>query len=46
VCAGELVASVPREPIWRVLNLLRGTYWRHTGNTTRAPAALGAALLP
>ena len=33
VCAGELVASVPREPIWRVLNLLRGAYWRHAGNT-------------
>jgi SAM-dependent methyltransferase len=33
VCAGTLVASVPREPIWRLLNLLRGAYWRHLGNT-------------
>jgi ubiquinone/menaquinone biosynthesis C-methylase UbiE len=33
VCAGQLVASVPREPIWRVLNLARGAYWRQAGNT-------------
>jgi hypothetical protein len=33
VCAGWLVASVPREPIWRFLNLLRGAYWRRLGNT-------------
>jgi SAM-dependent methyltransferase len=33
VCRGELVASVPREPIWRVLNLVRGAYWRRLGNT-------------
>ena len=33
VCSGQLVASVPREPIWRLLNLLRGAYWRRGGNT-------------
>jgi SAM-dependent methyltransferase len=25
--------SVPREPIWRVLNLARGSYWSSLGNT-------------
>lgn len=25
--------SVPREPLWRLLNLLRGAYWRDLGNT-------------
>jgi ubiquinone/menaquinone biosynthesis C-methylase UbiE len=33
VCAGQLVASVPREPVWQVLNLLRGAYWGRMGNT-------------
>jgi SAM-dependent methyltransferase len=33
VCSGHLVASVPREPIWRVLNVLRGAYWGQGGNT-------------
>jgi len=33
VCRGPLVASVPREPIWRVLNLARGAYWRRWGDT-------------
>lgn len=28
-----LLASVPREPIWRVLNMARGRYWRRLGNT-------------
>lgn len=28
-----LVASVPREPLWRLLNLLRGKYWNAFGNT-------------
>jgi len=28
-----LIASVPREPLWRVLNLARGKYWRDWGNT-------------
>ena len=28
-----LLASVPREPIWRVLNMARGKYWGDLGNT-------------
>jgi SAM-dependent methyltransferase len=33
VCSGLLIASVPREPVWRLLNLLRGAYWGRWGNT-------------
>jgi ubiquinone/menaquinone biosynthesis C-methylase UbiE len=33
VCAGRLVASVPLEPLWRVLNIARGAYWPCAGNT-------------
>jgi SAM-dependent methyltransferase len=28
-----LLISVPREPIWRLLNLARGAYWSRRGNT-------------
>lgn len=28
-----LILSVPREPLWRTLNLLRGSYLRRLGNT-------------
>jgi hypothetical protein len=28
-----LIASVPLEPLWRVLNTLRGKYWSGWGNT-------------
>lgn len=28
-----LIISVPREPIWRVLNMARGKYWKDLGNT-------------
>jgi 2-polyprenyl-3-methyl-5-hydroxy-6-metoxy-1,4-benzoquinol methylase len=28
-----LLVSVPKEPLWRALNLLRGKYWRSFGNT-------------
>jgi SAM-dependent methyltransferase len=28
-----LIVSVPREPLWRVLNLVRGRYWRDLGDT-------------
>jgi ubiquinone/menaquinone biosynthesis C-methylase UbiE len=28
-----LIISVPQEPIWRILNLLRGQYWQASGNT-------------
>ena len=31
--ARAYVFSVPNEPIWRVLNLARGKYWRDGGNT-------------
>jgi SAM-dependent methyltransferase len=33
VAASNLLVSTPREPLWRVLNLLRGKYWRDFGNT-------------
>jgi SAM-dependent methyltransferase len=33
VCAGQLIASVPFEPIWRVGNMARGRYLRQLGNT-------------
>jgi SAM-dependent methyltransferase len=29
----HLIVSVPREPLWRVLNLARGRYWGDLGNT-------------
>jgi SAM-dependent methyltransferase len=29
----HLIVSVPREPLWRALNLARGRYWRELGNT-------------
>jgi SAM-dependent methyltransferase len=29
----HLLVSVPREPLWRGLNLARGAYWRELGNT-------------
>jgi ubiquinone/menaquinone biosynthesis C-methylase UbiE len=28
-----LLLSVPREPIWRMANMVRGKYWRDFGNT-------------
>jgi SAM-dependent methyltransferase len=28
-----LLVSVPREPLWRGLNMARGAYWRELGNT-------------
>lgn len=33
LAAPWLLASVPREPLWRVLNLARGAYWHSLGNT-------------
>lgn len=33
IAGGYLVLSVPREPIWRVLNMLRGKYLTRLGNT-------------
>jgi 2-polyprenyl-3-methyl-5-hydroxy-6-metoxy-1,4-benzoquinol methylase len=29
----HLIVSVPREPLWRMLNMARGRYWRALGNT-------------
>jgi 2-polyprenyl-3-methyl-5-hydroxy-6-metoxy-1,4-benzoquinol methylase len=33
VARGHLLVSVPREPLWRGLNVARGAYWRDLGNT-------------
>jgi 2-polyprenyl-3-methyl-5-hydroxy-6-metoxy-1,4-benzoquinol methylase len=33
VASGHLLVSVPREPLWRGLNLARGSYLRELGNT-------------
>jgi 2-polyprenyl-3-methyl-5-hydroxy-6-metoxy-1,4-benzoquinol methylase len=33
VARGDLVLSVPHEPLWRVANMARGKYWRDLGNT-------------
>jgi SAM-dependent methyltransferase len=33
VARSHLLVSVPREPLWRALNLLRGAYLRQLGNT-------------
>ncbi len=33
VAQRHLLVSVPREPVWRLLNLARGAYWRSLGNT-------------
>jgi 2-polyprenyl-3-methyl-5-hydroxy-6-metoxy-1,4-benzoquinol methylase len=30
---GHLLVSVPREPLWRMLNMARGAYWSQLGNT-------------
>ncbi len=29
----HLLVSVPREPLWRMLNMARGAYWTELGNT-------------
>jgi 2-polyprenyl-3-methyl-5-hydroxy-6-metoxy-1,4-benzoquinol methylase len=31
--ARHVLVSVPREPLWRAVNLARGAYWRELGNT-------------
>jgi SAM-dependent methyltransferase len=33
VASRYLLVSVPREPVWRALNMARGAYWRELGNT-------------
>jgi SAM-dependent methyltransferase len=33
-CASShLLVSVPREPLWRIVNMARGAYWSDLGNT-------------
>jgi len=33
-CASRhMLVSVPREPLWRMVNMARGAYWRDLGNT-------------
>jgi ubiquinone/menaquinone biosynthesis C-methylase UbiE len=33
-CASRhVLVSVPHEPLWRVVNIARGAYWRELGNT-------------
>jgi 2-polyprenyl-3-methyl-5-hydroxy-6-metoxy-1,4-benzoquinol methylase len=33
VAHAYLLLSVPREPLWRALNMVRGSYWSEWGNT-------------
>jgi SAM-dependent methyltransferase len=33
VAERHLLVSVPREPIWRMVNMARGAYWKSLGNT-------------
>jgi len=33
VATNHVIVSVPREPIWRILNMARGKYWSDLGNT-------------
>jgi 2-polyprenyl-3-methyl-5-hydroxy-6-metoxy-1,4-benzoquinol methylase len=33
VAKSTLIVSVPREPLWRGLNMARGAYWKDLGNT-------------
>ncbi|HEY7619704.1 MAG TPA: methyltransferase domain-containing protein [Solirubrobacteraceae bacterium] len=33
VAQRRLLVSVPREPLWRALNMARGAYWKDLGNT-------------
>jgi len=33
VARGHVLVSVPREPLWRALNMVRGSYVRQWGNT-------------
>ena len=33
VASGHLLVSVPREPLWRALNMARGAYLKDLGNT-------------
>ncbi len=37
VSSSWILVSVPREPLWRGLNMARGAYWRDLGNTPGHP---------
>ena len=41
----HLLVSVPREPLWRMLNMARGSYWSDAGEHARAPQPLVQALV-
>lgn len=32
-CRGHVLVTVPREPLWRAMNMLRGRYWGSLGDT-------------
>ena len=42
---GHLLVSVPREPLWRGLNMARGAYWKDLGQHARPPEPLVEAQL-
>ena len=33
VAKKAVIISVPNEPLWRMLNVIRGAYWKDSGNT-------------
>jgi ubiquinone/menaquinone biosynthesis C-methylase UbiE len=33
VSSKTILVSVPREPLWSLLNIIRGKYWKYLGNT-------------
>ena len=41
----HLLVSVPREPLWRMLNMARGSYWSALGNTPGPSQPLVQALV-
>ena len=41
----HLLVSVPREPLWRALNMARGAYWRGARQHPRAPEPLVQAVV-
>ena len=45
VASRWLLVSVPREPLWRALNMARGAYLRELGNTPGPPEPLVQAQL-
>ena len=45
VASGHLLVSVPREPLWRGLNMARGAYLKDLGQHARPPEPLVQALV-